>query len=80
MPLDPLRAPLQSPAAPAAKPAAARQAAQRAFFDLAAGKASAPAETAAKPPPPSAVQPHVKLPAEPPAKILRPGSLLNIRV
>lgn len=60
-----------------------RLAAQRAFFEQAFGKATAPAA----PQPPAATQaaaPAQRVPAttggDPPAKILRPGSLLDIRV
>lgn len=71
---------------------AARAAAQRAFFDAAMGRAGAPAAPAA----PAAPQAQVFTPqtapvqraelrpaaisADPPAKLLRPGSLLDIRV
>jgi hypothetical protein len=80
---------------PPARPAAdaARLAAQRAFFDAALGRAGAPAQAnpaqasapAATTPAPFTVraQPVQRLPdpgAEPPAKPLRPGSLLDIRV
>jgi hypothetical protein len=74
-----------SPVAQPARPDAGRLAAQKAFFDLALGKAAAPqaapalAPTAAAAPPPVAA----RLPdagAEKPQKILRPGSLLDIRV
>ena len=73
---------------PAAAPTApARTAAQRAFFDAALGRAGAPT-TAAAPVPavaPSAPAPQKPLQAsamseEPPKKILRPGSLVDIRV
>ena len=76
-----------TPARPAAD--AARLAAQRAFFDAALGRAGAPAaaQATAAPAAQSAVtvraQPVQRLPdpaAEPPAKPLRPGSLLDIRV
>lgn len=58
-----------------------RTAAQKAFFDIALGKTPAPAGAATTP----AVyaQPVQRIPnpdAEPPSKILRPGSLLDIRV
>jgi hypothetical protein len=71
---------------------AARVAAQRAFFDAAMGRAGAPAAPAA----PSAPRTQLftpqaapvqraelrpaAIPSEPPAKLLRPGSLLDIRV
>jgi hypothetical protein len=71
---------------------AARSAAQRAFFDAAMGRSAAPAASA---PPAAAAPTAVFMPsaatvqrpeirpaagAEPPARILRPGSLLDIRV
>jgi hypothetical protein len=68
---------------------AARAAAQRAFFDAAMGRAGAPAAPAApqtqifKPqtaPVQRAELRPAAIPAEPPAKLLRPGSLLDIRV
>ena len=76
---------------PAAQPSpadAARSAAQRAFFDAAMGRAAAPApaaqsQTAVFTPSTASAQ-RVELrpapDAEPPAKLLRPGSLLDIRV
>lgn len=73
-------------AAPQAQPARpidpARAAAQRAFFEAALGKAAAPsaapaqAHSQAAPAPPRT--PEVGAPK--PEKILRPGSLLDIRV
>ena len=69
-------------ATPAAVPPA-RTAAQRAFFDSAMGRAGAPAPAAE---PVKAAAPVAQrmvresLPEEPPKKILRPGSLLDIRV
>jgi hypothetical protein len=80
---------------PSAQPSpadAARSAAQRAFFDAAMGRPAAPASAAA---PSAAAAAAVFTPAtapaqrvelrpapnaEPPAKLLRPGSLLDIRV
>lgn len=74
---------------------AARAAAQRAFFDAAMGRSAAPAQQASPVAAPAAAQSAVFTPAtapvqraeirpapnaEPPAKILRPGSLLDIRV
>ncbi|THD50975.1 MAG: hypothetical protein E8A12_21790 [Phenylobacterium sp.] len=72
---------------------AARASAQRAFFDAAMGRAGAPTAPAA---PQAASQTQAftpqtapvqraevrptAIPAEPPAKLLRPGSLLDIRV
>lgn len=51
---------------------------QRAFFAAAAGAPAAAAEMAT--PAPAAPRMPVDLPAEPPQKILRPGSLLDIWV
>jgi hypothetical protein len=77
-PIRPAGPPSLQPAQPQrADPA--RLAAQRAFFELAAGKAQAPAASAARASP-APVQRMAAAPAEPPAKLLRPGSLLNIRV
>ena len=70
---------------------AARLAAQKAFFDMAMGRSQAaatPAPTAAVAPAAAAPAPRPvtqvpRLPdpgAEPPQRILRPGSLLDIRV
>jgi hypothetical protein len=90
--VTPIR-PTGYPTPPAPNPAAdaARLAAQRAFFDQALGRAAgAPATqaTAAVQAPaaaPAAPAPvvrtvQVQAPAESPAKLLRPGSLLDIRV
>ncbi|WP_374472085.1 hypothetical protein [Phenylobacterium sp.] len=72
------------PAQPVQRPDAGRLAAQRAFFDMIAGKtpaAAAPAAAAAQPEPAVASPQRIApAPAEPPARILRPGSLLDIRV
>ena len=62
----------------------ARLAAQRAFFDLAMGKAAAPPPPAAAAPAQAARPPAAgaapTAQAEAPQKLLRPGSLLDIRV
>jgi hypothetical protein len=70
----------------------AKAAAQRAFFQAALGGTAKPAQTpaqttvsahAAAPPPTVFAQPVQRMPdpaAEQPQKILRPGSLLDIRV
>jgi hypothetical protein len=78
------------PGMPPAQPAsssgadAARLAAQRAFFQQAMGRPAAAAPAAAQTPTPAPAMRTVELrpavDAEPPAKILRPGSLLDIRV
>lgn len=71
---------------------AARAAAQKAFFDAAMGRAAAPAApraadasqavgfTPAAMPPARAELRPAALPQDPPLRILRPGSLLDIRV
>lgn len=87
-----VRPPVFPTASAAARPQAAdpaKLAAQRAFFQQALGQAQAPRAAAAPLPaaPPqaaakAAVQP-AKIPdpaADPPARPLRPGSLLDIRV
>lgn len=71
--------------APAAGADAARLAAQKAFFQQAMGRpaaVAAPTPTAAQTPVPTVrtVQLQPSANAEAPAKILRPGSLLDIRV
>lgn len=69
---------------PAQGAGAAKGSAQRAFFEAAFGRPAAAQATAAAPQAPApaaAVQKvPVNLPADPPQKILRPGSLLDIRV
>lgn len=64
---------------------APRANAQRAFFQAAMGQAQAPARPAAPPTEaaPSAAPTTQRIPdprAEPPTRILRPGSLLDIKV
>jgi len=58
----------------------ARAAGQRAFFEAALGKA--PASVTAAQDMPARFVPKIptELPAEPPTRILRPGSLLDIKV
>jgi hypothetical protein len=69
---------------PATRPDAGRVAGQRAFFDMIAGRAQAAAPAAqvapAASPEPARPQRLTAAPAEPPARMLRPGSLLDIRV
>lgn len=67
-------------AQPAASPA--RLAAQRAFFQNAVAAAGGPAPSApVAPAPVAAPQMHIAAPTgEPPARVLRPGSLLDIKV
>ena len=67
----------------------ARSAAQRAFFEQALGRTAAPpttalttvvAETSTPVNERRAPDLHIKMPDAPPTKILRPGSLLDIKV
>ena len=61
----------------------ARSAAQRAFFDAALAKTTAPAAPAAtvQAPQPGVTRLRAEtVQAEPPGRILRPGSLLDIKV
>jgi len=75
--------PTSFPPPTAAPSSPARTAAQRAFFDSAMGRAGAAAPAAE---PVKAAAPVAQrvvresIPEEPPKKILRPGSLLDIRV
>jgi len=79
--VTPIRPHAVSDAQSAARPDPARQA-QRAFFEAALGKtpAAAPATLAANAPAPTPVHrlPQAGEPA--PTRILRPGSLLDIKV
>jgi hypothetical protein len=81
----PIRPGFQAPPQATQRPDAARNNAQRAFFQAAMGNAAAPTATQAQftAPTPQA-QPTQRmpgpLPAEPPTRILRPGSLLDIKV
>jgi hypothetical protein len=78
----PIRPGFQAPPQATQRPDAARNTAQRAFFQAAMGNAQAaqaqPAQAASQPQYTQRVP--TGLPAEPPAKILRPGSLLDIKV
>lgn len=82
----PVRPPILPTAAPGpavARPDAAKLAAQRAFFDRALGKASAPTAALPGSGATAAAAPAASTDAsaaEPPQKILRPGSLIDIRV
>ena len=82
-PVRPTNLPQVQPGAPRAAEDA-RSAGQRAFFEAALGKSSVPAMQAQRTPPPNVyAQPVQRIPdptAEAPQKILRPGSLLDIRV
>ena len=80
-----VRPPIFPPTPPTAAPQRAdpaRLAAQKAFFQAALGQAAAPAAalTATPPRAPATVQRMPDPTAEKPAKILRPGSLLDIKV
>ena len=58
----------------------AARAAQRAFFEAALGGASAVASPGQKIAPSTPVQPSRADPSTPPTRLLRPGSLLDIKV
>lgn len=81
----PVRPAIQ-PAPPVApRPDAGRLTAQKAFFQAALGKAEPAAAPAALAAPQARAEaqpatPATAAPQEPPKKILRPGSLLDIRV
>ncbi|WP_309605113.1 hypothetical protein [Phenylobacterium sp.] len=75
----------QGPPGQTPRPDAARSAAQKAFFDAAMGRAKAPNAVAATPAfalaepiPRPQLRPDPA--AAPPTRVLRPGSLLDIRV
>ncbi|MFZ5668117.1 MAG: hypothetical protein ACOY4K_01350 [Pseudomonadota bacterium] len=77
--MTPVRPPVWPNVPPPANGAgAAKSAARGAFFQAAMGQASTPAAPAE----PVRAAPRVvrDIPAEPPTKVLRPGSLLDIRV
>ena len=81
----PIRPGFQSPPQATQRPDAARNNAQRAFFQAALGNAAAPTAPQAQFTAQAAqAQPTQRMPtsfpAEPPTKILRPGSLLDIKV
>lgn len=84
--MNPIRPQTPFPPQTPAPANTARTAAQRAFFQAAMGQAQAPAKAAAPPPPEPARETvrvqtvRAETPAEPPTRILRPGSLLDIRV
>lgn len=58
----------------------ARSAGQRAFFEAAMGKTPTASATTSDTPARFVPKIPVDLPAEPPQRILRPGSLLDIKV
>lgn len=83
--MNPIRPQTPFPPQTPAPANTARTAAQRAFFQAAMGEAQAPAKAAAAPAEPAREAVRVQTvraetPAEPPTRILRPGSLLDIRV
>jgi len=82
-PVRPTNLPAQ-PSGQPARPDAAKTAAQRAFFQAALGAAAPTQATAATTTTPTVfAQPVQRIPdpkAEAPTRILRPGSLLDIRV
>lgn len=77
---------LSAPPAPSAARASGARAAQRAFFDAALGKTAPVSEVRPVQAAVRAAAPAVTgkipsaLPAEPPSRPLRPGSLLDIKV
>ncbi|MES2341105.1 MAG: hypothetical protein V4597_05465 [Pseudomonadota bacterium] len=79
----PIRPGFPQTAQPIQRPEAPRNAGQRAFFQAALGQQEAPTSAAAAQPTTRA-EPlgriPTNLPAEPPERILRPGSLLDIKV
>ncbi len=85
---DPIR-PNLTPHLPTAQPGGQARAAQRAFFDAALGKAQAPTASVAAPVQLQAQAPAVRPvpimretpdPDQPPDRILRPGSFVDIKV
>jgi hypothetical protein len=82
----PIRPGFQAPPQATQRPDAARNNAQRAFFQAAMGNAAAPAAPQAQFTAQAARAPQAtqrmptSFPAEPPTRILRPGSLLDIKV
>lgn len=85
--MTPIRpaAPQPTPAVQPRSAEAARTAAQKAFFELAMGRAAAPAAVSAptaQAPAPAAAAPQTVAasPSAAPARPMRPGSLLDIRV
>ncbi len=80
----PIRPDFPQPAQPIQRPDAARNAGQRAFFEAALGGQQQAAATQAIANPISRPHPMGRiptdLPAEPPERFLRPGSLLDIKV
>jgi hypothetical protein len=90
-PIRPIALPVPAGAQPVGGADASRAAAQKAFFDAAMGRAAAPAPPAAATAPRPAIFAPVAAPisrvevrpvpgADAPARLLRPGSLLDIRV
>jgi hypothetical protein len=80
--VNPIRPSALPPAQPSAAIDPAKLAAQRAFFAAARGDAPAAAAVTAKPagPSPTSAPAASAASAEAPQRILRPGSLIDIRV
>jgi hypothetical protein len=84
----PIRPNFQTPQPQATqRPDAARSAAQRAFFNAALGNTTAPSAPQAQPSVQFSAEPArptqkipTSLPTEPPTRIMRPGSFLDIKV
>jgi hypothetical protein len=73
--------PYPQPSSPAVAPDVGKMAAQRAFFAALTGKTEAAAQSAAAPTTAPSLTPTLRTaPADPPERILRPGSLIDIRV
>lgn len=79
----PIRPGFPQTAPPIQRPDVARNPGQRAFFEAALRQQQAPTAVAAAPPMARALpmgRIPANLPADPPEQILRPGSLLDIKV
>jgi hypothetical protein len=83
-PIRPTGLPNTGPAQGTGRPDVARTAAQKAFFQAALGQTAQPMaprpESVSAAAAPRAQRIPTNLPADPPERILRPGSLLDIRV
>lgn len=87
-PIRPSLFPVPSAPTPARESGGAR-AAQRAFFEAALGKVEAPAapaparpavEAPARPQPPQPTVTRINIADEPPSRLMRPGSFVDIKV
>ena len=79
-PVRPTPLPNTAASSGAQRPDVARNAAQKAFFQAAMGAQAAPASAPQTAGPRPIHRVPTNLPADPPERILRPGSLLDIRV